>query len=170
MKFFGICCGRKNGNTELLMAEALNGVKERIPDAECSFVNLQEAEIRSCIGCETCMKHKLKGDLEFRCIHGLNEDHFYAIEQQMRAADGIIVSAPAYNLLPPGILIRFLFDAQKACRKHCQNARKDRKDGYNCDLYADRMHFLPSQSGISLCIPAHNQSNPSAAKLLMHCC
>ena len=108
MRFFGICCGRKNGNTELLMAEALNGVKDCIPDAECSFVNLQEAEIKSCIGCETCMKHKLQGDLEFRCIHGINEDHFYAIEQQMRAADGIIVSAPAYNLLPPGILIRFL--------------------------------------------------------------
>jgi len=108
MKFFGICCGRKNGNTEILMAEALAGVKRQIPDAEVGFVNLQEAEIKSCIGCETCMKHKLQGDLEFRCIHGINDDHFYFIEQQMRAADGIIISAPAYNLLPPGIMIRFL--------------------------------------------------------------
>ena len=108
MKFFGICCGRKNGNTEALMAEAFDGVRERIPDAECSFVNLQEAEIKSCIGCETCMKHHISGDMDFRCVHKINEDHFYFIEQQMRAADGIIISAPAYNLLPPGIMIRFL--------------------------------------------------------------
>jgi len=108
MKFFGITCGRKGGNTEILMAEALDGVKDLIPDAECSFVNLQTAEIKSCIGCETCMKNKLKGNKDFRCIHGVDEDHFYAIEQQMRAADGILISAPAYNLLPPGIMIRFL--------------------------------------------------------------
>ena len=108
MKFFGICCGRRNGNTEILMTEAMNGIRKQISDAECSFVNLQEAEIKSCIGCETCMKHKLQGDMDFRCIHGTDEDHFYFIEQQMRKADGIIVSAPAYNLLPPGILIRFL--------------------------------------------------------------
>lgn len=108
MKFFGICCGRKGGNTEILMAEALDGVKELVPDADCSFVNLQEAEIKHCVGCETCMKHRLAGDMEFRCVHGINQDHFYYIEQQMRAADGIIVSAPAYNLLPPGIMIRFL--------------------------------------------------------------
>ena len=90
------------------MTEALNGVKRQIPDAEVGFVNLQEAEIKSCIGCETCMKKKMQGDFEFRCVHGLDEDHFHFIEQQMREADGIIVSAPAYNLLPPGILIRFL--------------------------------------------------------------
>ena len=36
------------------MTEALNGVKRQIRDAEVSFVNLQEAEIKSCIGCETC--------------------------------------------------------------------------------------------------------------------
>lgn len=108
MKVFGICCGRKNGNTELMMTEVLRGVLSVDPEAEVGFVNLQDAEIKSCIGCETCMKKHIAGDYDFRCVHGTNQDHFHFIEMQMRAADAIIVSAPAYNLLPPGIMLRFL--------------------------------------------------------------
>ncbi len=108
MKVFGICCGRKKGNTELMMTEVLNGVLSVDASAEVGFVNLQDAEIKSCIGCETCMKKHIAGDYDFRCVHGVDQDHFHFIEMQMRAADAIVVSAPAYNLLPPGILIRFL--------------------------------------------------------------
>ena len=50
MKVLGICCGRKNGNTEIMMKEAFKAICEKI-DAECQFVRLQEVEIRSCIGC-----------------------------------------------------------------------------------------------------------------------
>ena len=108
MKVFGICAGRKNGNTELMMQELFKGVQEVDKDAVCEFVNLQDAEIKACIGCETCMVKKMQGDFEFKCVHGINKDHFYFIETKLREADAIIVSAPAYNLLPPGILIRFL--------------------------------------------------------------
>lgn len=108
MKVFGICCGRKGGNTEIMMQDVFAGVKKVDPDAECSFINLQDAEIKSCIGCETCMTKHVAGDFDFRCVHGKDEDHFYFIEQQMRAADALILSAPAYNLIPPGIMIRFL--------------------------------------------------------------
>lgn len=108
MKVFGICCGRKGGNTEIMMQDVFAGVKAVCPDAECSFVNLQDAEIKHCIGCETCMSKKLEGDFEFRCVHGIDQDHFHFIETRMREADAIIVSAPAYNLLPPGIMMRFL--------------------------------------------------------------
>ena len=108
MKVFGICCGRKGGNTEIMMQDVFAGVKNVCPDAECKFVNLQDANIKHCIGCETCMAKKLEGDFEFRCVHGIDQDHFHFIEMLMREADAIIVSAPAYNLLPPGIMIRFL--------------------------------------------------------------
>ncbi len=108
MKVFGICCGRKGGNTEIMMQDVFAGVKSVCPDANCSFVNLQDAEIKACIGCETCMAKKLQGDFEFRCVHGVDKDHFHFIEMQMREADAIIVSAPAYNLIPPGIMIKFL--------------------------------------------------------------
>lgn len=107
MKVLGISCGRKNGNTEIMMKEAFRAIEEAC-GAECRFVRLQDAFINTCIGCETCMVNHLKGNWDFRCVHKNGSDHFYFIEQLMREADAIIVSSPAYNLLPAGILIRFL--------------------------------------------------------------
>jgi multimeric flavodoxin WrbA len=68
MKVLGICCGRKNGNTEIMMKEAFMTIEEKI-GAECQLVRIQEAEIRHCVGCETCMVNHLKGNWDFRCIH-----------------------------------------------------------------------------------------------------
>ena len=107
MKVLGLCSGRKNGNTEIMMKEAFMAIEEKC-GAECQLVRIQETTINTCTGCESCMINHLKGNWEFRCVHKNGSDHFYFIEQLMREADAIIVSAPAYNLLPPGILIRFM--------------------------------------------------------------
>lgn len=107
MKVLGFCCGRKNGNTEIMMKEAFMAIEEKT-GAECKLVRIQEAFIHNCTGCEACMKNHLKGNFDFRCIHKNGTDHFYMIEQLMREADAIIVSSPAYNLLPTGPMIRFL--------------------------------------------------------------
>ncbi len=105
MKVFAITCGRKNGNSELLLKEAFKGIEEKC-GAETSFIRLQDATILSCTGCETCMKKHIAGDLDFRCIHKKEADHFFFIETRIREADAVIVSAPVYGLLPPGILIK----------------------------------------------------------------
>ncbi len=107
MKVFAITCGRKNGNSELLLKEAFKGIEEKC-GAETSFIRLQDATILPCTGCETCMKKHITGDWDFRCIHKKEADHFFFIETQLREADAIIVSAPVYNLMPPGILITML--------------------------------------------------------------
>lgn len=107
MKVLGLCSGRKNGNTEIMMKEAFMAIEEKC-GAECQLVRVQETEINTCIGCESCMLNHLKGNWEFRCIHKNGSDHFYFIEQLMREADAIIVSSPAYNLLPTGQLIKLL--------------------------------------------------------------
>lgn len=108
MKILGLCSGRKNGNTEIMMKEVFMGIEAKIPDAECKLVRIQETVINTCTGCESCMVNHLKGNWEFRCIHKNGSDHFYFIEQLMREADAIIVSSPAYNLLPTGQLIKVL--------------------------------------------------------------
>lgn len=107
MKVLGLCAGRKNGNTEIMMKEAFLAIEEKC-GAECSLVRVQETMINTCTGCEACMVNHLKGNWEFRCIHKNGSDHFYFIEQLMRKADAIIVSSPAYNLLPTGQLIKLL--------------------------------------------------------------
>ncbi len=107
MNVLGICSGRINGNTEIMMKEAFRAIEETC-GAECKLVRIQEAEIKKCIGCETCMTNHLKGNFEFRCVHKNGSDHYYFIEQLMREADAIIVSSPAYNLMPTGPMISFL--------------------------------------------------------------
>ena len=107
MKVLGLCSGRKNGNTEIMMKEAFLAIEEKC-GAECRLVRIQETTINTCTGCESCMMNHLKGNWEFRCVHKNGSDHFYFIEQLMREADAIIVSSPAYNLLPTGQLIKFL--------------------------------------------------------------
>lgn len=108
MKVLGLCSGRVNGNTEMMMKEAFMAIEEKIPGVECELIRIQETEIKTCIGCEACMINHLKGNWDFRCIHGTEGDHVYFIEQKMREADAIIVSSPAYNLLPTGQMIKLL--------------------------------------------------------------
>ena len=88
MKVLGICAGRKNGNTEIMMKEAFMAIEEKC-GAECQLVRVQESSIHTCTGCEACMTNHLKGNWEFRCIHKNGTDHFYFIEQLMREADAI---------------------------------------------------------------------------------
>lgn len=108
MKVLGLCSGRKNGNTEIMMKEVFMAIEARMPEADCKLVRVQDTTINTCVGCESCMTNHLKGNWDFRCIHKNGSDHFYYIEQLMRAADVIIVSSPAYNLLPTGQLIKLL--------------------------------------------------------------
>jgi multimeric flavodoxin WrbA len=107
MKVLGITCGRKNGNSELLLKQAFKALEENC-GAETSYIRLQEAYIKACTGCETCMINRIKGNVEFRCIHKPEEDHFFFIEQKMREADALIFSMPVYYILPVGIAITFL--------------------------------------------------------------
>ena len=107
MNVLGFCCGRKNGNTEIMMKEAFMTIEEKT-GATCNLVRIQDAYIHKCEGCESCMINHLKGNWDFRCIHKVGSDHFNYIEQLMREADAIIVSSPVYNLMPTGPLINFL--------------------------------------------------------------
>ena len=81
MNILGICCGRKNGNTEIMMKEAFRAIEEEC-GARCELLNRQEVEIKSYVGCETCEMNYLKGDTDFRCIHNRDSDDFYFVEQK----------------------------------------------------------------------------------------
>ena len=52
MKVLGLCSGRKNGNTEIMMKEAFMAIEEKC-GAECRLVRIQDTVINTCIGCET---------------------------------------------------------------------------------------------------------------------
>lgn len=98
MRILGLSFGRVMGNGDILTKEALFGAKEACPDAEIKFINTVKMKIGRCIGCGACSTALEKGR-DNQCIV---KDDFQALEEEVRAADVLIVAAPVYVLQPVG--------------------------------------------------------------------
>ena len=98
MNILGISFGRKNSNCDIVCKEALFGCREADPNAEIRFVNTINMNIGRCRGCGACSTALEKGK-DNVCIF---KDDFQALEDEVRWADAIIVSAPVYTLTPTG--------------------------------------------------------------------
>jgi multimeric flavodoxin WrbA len=110
MNILGLSFGRKMGNTDILVQEALYGAKDGAPDAEIKFINTVRLKIDRCIGCGACSQRLEKGG-DNDCII---KDDQQTLEEEIRKADSIIVGAPVYVLQPVGQL-KNLID-RFACR------------------------------------------------------
>ena len=98
MKVLGISFGRKNGNCDILVKEALFGAKAAKPDIEVEFINTVNLNIGRCRGCGACSTMLEKGK-DNVCVF---QDDFQALEDKVREADSIILGAPVYVLQPCG--------------------------------------------------------------------
>lgn len=98
MKALGISFGKVNANTDILVKEALFGIKEANPDAEIEFVNTVRLKIDRCIGCGACSRSLEKGG-DNDCII---KDDLQPLEEKIRDADCIILGSPVYVLQPVG--------------------------------------------------------------------
>ncbi len=96
MKLLGLSCGKKMGNSEVLLKEALMGAEHPKIDAE--IIRLIDLNIQSCRFCKVCLRNEGKPE---DCI--VKDDVPFMIEKFMEA-DGLIISAPVYILAPPGLL------------------------------------------------------------------
>lgn len=105
MKIVAVTCGRRHGNTEILVKSSLMGVKEIAPDAEIEIVRLQDISIKYCTGCELCMRSNIAGG-DALCVQ--KGDDFDWLVTKFVEADGIIMGAPIYDCLPPAIFIAML--------------------------------------------------------------
>ncbi|MBI2907511.1 MAG: flavodoxin family protein [Chloroflexi bacterium] len=85
MKVLGIVCSpRKEGNTEILVTEALAAAREA--GAVTSLFTVADKAIAFCDGCGACLKSgvcKIKDDMQ-------------PLYQEMLSADGIIFGTPVY--------------------------------------------------------------------------
>lgn len=102
MKIMGICAGRKGGNTEILMKEALSVCQEK--GAEIVMINLHDYHIEACIGCNSCSKNLASGKVG--CVLDSRDD-VRAIMEVMLEVDGVIIGAPTYDLMPAGLYTKF---------------------------------------------------------------
>ncbi|MDD5465158.1 MAG: flavodoxin family protein [Candidatus Omnitrophica bacterium] len=97
---------RKDGNTEILVKEALKAAKSR--GAETEFVSLAGKEIQPCQACYTCRLEESKGECAI-------EDDLAEIFEKFKEADGIIIGSPVYFLTVTAQL-KALFDRSLVLR------------------------------------------------------
>src|SRR4030066_2145532 len=100
MKLLGFSCGRKNGNTEVLVKEALMGAEEA-GGVEVQFVRLLDVDIRGCLFCKACKKIMEGAE---GCV--IKDDAAFLYNCIMDC-DGIILGTPVYALDRPGVLKMF---------------------------------------------------------------
>jgi len=85
MKVLGIVgSARKNGNTEIMMEEALRAAAEA--GAETELFSVRDKAIAGCDGCHACMQtHECK-----------IKDDMGPLYEKMKAADAILLGSPVY--------------------------------------------------------------------------
>ena len=112
MRILGIVCSpRKEGNTEIMMREALEQAAEL--GAETELVLFAGKKILPCDACDTCLETgvcKLKDDMQ-------------PIYEQMDRADGILFGTPVY-LLNVSAQAKIIMDRTYACLWTLRLARK----------------------------------------------
>lgn len=119
MKILAISGGRAGGNNEMLLRAALRSAKE-ICAAEIELVRVHDLYLKSCIGCESCMRGLTTGG-DGKCV--LKDDDMGWLIDRIGEADGLIVTAPIYDLIPSGTVVNLLNrslgigkEFQNACR------------------------------------------------------
>jgi len=101
VKVLGISCGRKLGNSEIMVKEALMGAEEL--GAKVEIIRLHDLSIKPCTGCESCRIRELKeGGMCAKCI--IEDDDMPFFVEKLLECDGAIVAAPIFHLMPPGFL------------------------------------------------------------------
>lgn len=108
MKVLGIVAGRHNGNSEILVKEALLACQEA--GAECKLINLFDYHIEHCTGCESCtmqMGDVAMGKGTYKGCVLKEKDDMEKIVNEMQTCNGIIVGVPTYDLTPSSLYLKF---------------------------------------------------------------
>lgn len=108
MKVMGIVAGRHNGNSEILVKEALLACQEK--GAEVTLVNLFDYNILPCTGCEGCtmsMGEVAMGKGEYKGCVLKSKDDTDKLITAMQQQNGVIIGVPTYDLMPSSVYTRF---------------------------------------------------------------
>ncbi|MFO7836958.1 MAG: flavodoxin family protein [Candidatus Thorarchaeota archaeon] len=103
MLIAGICGSPKTekSHTEFLLSKALEAASSELSngskkESTTVLLNISDYEIRPCTGCDACVRRKPCPESE--------HDDIPKIEEWLKKADGIIISAPSYFTAVPGVL------------------------------------------------------------------
>jgi multimeric flavodoxin WrbA len=99
-KLLGLSCGRRFGNSEIVLREALDAARQA-GDVEVEIIRLQDLTIGPCIGCISCLMNMSRGGAG-RC-NQYPDDHFAFVEDKFYECDALIVALPVYALGSTGL-------------------------------------------------------------------
>ena len=108
-KIIGIVAGRHNGNSEILVKEALMACEEQ--GMECALVNLFDYEIIPCTGCEGCTMQMgaiaMGKQKEYKGCVLKDKDDMDRIVNAVQTSDGLIIGVPTYDLAPSALYLKY---------------------------------------------------------------
>ncbi len=93
-RVLGISAGRKDGNTDYVVKEALKAA-ESCTGCETSFVNISEMRILGCVACHLCFGHE-KGWGIRDAICYAHRDDLGGLARSLMEADGVVLGSPVY--------------------------------------------------------------------------
>lgn len=91
---------KEKSSTKFLLQQALEAAEESLDGVSTEILDVSGFEILPCTGCDSCVRGKL-------CPESAKDD-IPKIEEILRKADGIIISAPSYFNSVPGIFKNFM--------------------------------------------------------------
>jgi len=100
VKILGLACGRKLGNSEVLVREALMSAEQN--GAEIELIRAMDLYIKPCVGCESCAYDRMAGG-DGVCV--IKDDHIPFLMQKVSECDGLIIGSPCYSGRPSGYLL-----------------------------------------------------------------
>jgi hypothetical protein len=113
MKLLGMALGRRMGNSEIAMREALMAAEER-GGIDVEIIRLHDFEIKPCTGCNACAPGPGKPMKSKADMCPIKDDVGFLWEKLLEC-EGLIIASPIYILTPPGIFKdlcdRMLLDA-----------------------------------------------------------
>ena len=99
MKVLGVSAGRRNGNGEILLKEALMTIQES-GDMDVEIVRLLDLDINPCTGCEGCTR-SLSNNGTGECVQWKNDDALW-LRGKFEKCDALIMSSPVFVIRPSG--------------------------------------------------------------------
>jgi multimeric flavodoxin WrbA len=127
-KIIGLSCGRKNGNSEILLKEAIMGAEKL--GVESEIIRAMELRVKPCTGCEACSMAMAKGK-EVRCAIK-DDDVPWILEKTVVEDCGLIVSSPIYHLRANGYFEIINERMLPTMFRHPEILRKTRVGGIIC--------------------------------------
>lgn len=93
-KVLGISAGRRDGNTDYLVKEALKAAQQ-CTGCETSFLNISEMNIQGCIACHLCFGHEKGWGIRDGVCYA-HDDDLGPLARSLMDTDGVILGSPVY--------------------------------------------------------------------------